>query len=64
MSGRLESFSPEQMVLLAPLVAIALSDGLTDDEIQVFAAFLASVADLMALIVAQDVLLPDSGQGT
>lgn len=50
MSEWMDGFTPEQLALLAPLFAIALSEGLTGDEVAVFGAFLNSVGDLMALI--------------
>lgn len=58
----MEGLTPEQLALLIPLIAIALSDGLSADEVTVLGTFISSVGDVMQTIGAQLALLQSDSQ--
>lgn len=57
MGSVLECIEPNQLALLTSLFAIAISEGLTPNEIFSLGSFIAAVGDTMLSIGSQQILL-------
>jgi hypothetical protein len=57
MNDLLYNLSPNEFALLTVVVAIALSEGLTEDELNSLGNFISTVGDVMLTIAAQQQLL-------
>lgn len=53
MSSVLDDLNAEELMFLANAFAIALANGLTADEINILAAVVSTIGDLLAIIAAK-----------